>query len=164
MSQNTPINAAIETLRESQKEVNDRVAFLRSYRTEINRLLAPLMQAYKDGLATWEPCLSAERNYAAGGHGHAACLSITARNLDGFKDPRLVKLLERFVHANEMSTSDWAESLNRDFNFEFRLPDNNAVRVCIVAYVRSDSETCRKVLKSVETKVVEEKVYEIVCD
>lgn len=164
MNQPTPINAAIENLRETQKTLAERVAFLRQYKTEINRLMAPLTKAYKDGLLSWEPCLSAERNYTVNGEGHRAVIGATMRQLDGFKDEKLTKLLERYVHANDMKTADWAESLNRDFHFEFKLPDNNAIAVQLVTYVRSDSETCRKVLKEVKTRVVEDKTYEMVCD
>jgi hypothetical protein len=160
----TPINAAIESIRESQKALSSRATFLRQHKTAINRLMAPLVKAHNVGLLSWEPCLSADRNYTGSADGHMACISATMRGLNGFKDARLMALLERYVHADDAKTSDWAESLNRDFEFTFKLPDGHAIKVTLVTYVRSDSETCRKVLKEVKTRVIEDKTYEMVCD
>lgn len=92
-------------------------------------------------------------------------IGIAANNLPGFKDKKLILLLSQFLDADKDETKDWPASLNRDYIFWFRQPEPNTwIRVCIYAYVKSDSPTCRKVLTRVESETVSREVYEIVCD
>jgi hypothetical protein len=84
----------------------------------------------------------------------------TMHQLDSFKDNRLAAALWFLTSLDgqrEVKTSDWAESLNRDYKFEFEGFD-----VIISAYVKSDSPTCRKVVIGTRQEVVNE--YKIVCD
>ena len=85
-------------------------------------------------------------------------IEVTLNKLESFKDDQLVKLLSFLTdRANNMSSKDYANWMNRDFSFE--LED---VYVNISAYVRSDSPTCRKVQVGVTVQEVAE--YELVCD
>jgi hypothetical protein len=87
-------------------------------------------------------------------------ICFTMHQLDSFKDNRLATALWFLTSLDgqrEVKTSDWAESLNRDYKFEFEGFD-----VIISAYVKSDSPTCRKVVVGSKTEVVNE--YKIVCD
>ena len=71
--------------------------------------------------------------------------------------------LEQLAHADAMKTDDYPSSWNRDFHFRFVLPDNDGtIRVTICAYVRSDSATCRRVVKG--TRMEEVTQYELVCE
>ncbi len=81
-------------------------------------------------------------------------------NLDSFKDERLTTLLDRLMDHGEPNVREYAESLNKDYRFDFDDAYGQAkVQVC--AYVRSDSETCRKIQTG--TKTVEQPVYKIIC-
>lgn len=83
---------------------------------------------------------------------------VNMRNLDSFKDDRLVKVLGYLSETmDDMKTEDWAQSVNRDFRFK-----SGTHSVAISAYVREDSPTCRKVLVGTELQTVEK--FEIVCD
>lgn len=78
--------------------------------------------------------------------------------LESFKDARLTDFLDKLVAMDgEMSSTDYASIMNREFDCEF-----SDFRVCINAYVKDDSPTCRKVV--IGTKMEEVKEYEIVCD
>ena len=85
-------------------------------------------------------------------------LFINMDDLESFKDPKLVAVLEYFSNlATEVESKDWPDYLNRDYRFI-----SDTIDVKIGAYVKSDSPTCRKVLVGTELKTVEK--YEIVCD
>ena len=85
-------------------------------------------------------------------------IMLTLRELDGFKDPQLVQLLEFFMqYTDKIEEREWAQYLNKDYNITC-----DDVRISISAYVRDGSPTCRKV--AVGTKMEEITTYKIVCD
>lgn len=77
-------------------------------------------------------------------------------NLDSFKDERLTVLLDRLLDHAEPIVKEYAEALNKDYRFE--LAD---AKVQICAYVKTDSDTCRRI--QIDTKTVEQPVYKIIC-
>ena len=93
-------------------------------------------------------------------------LNLYMDGLDGLKnDPKLTPVLEAFMDSDKQRTTDWPSCMNRDFFFEYHAPVPGVdVHVKVAAHVREDSETCRKVPISVKTRVVDESVYELVCD
>jgi hypothetical protein len=157
------ITAAIKGLNETVSEIRGQQAALRQHRRAINRALRPLQAAHKAGLLRYVPDLSIS------GKGselweHIAVISASSIELDSFKDKRLEKILARYVEDDfHAKTSDWAAALNRDFIFTKKVTPTFMLKVVIYAYVRSDSPTCKKVLKSTRTEVVERNEYEIVC-
>jgi hypothetical protein len=90
-------------------------------------------------------------------------ISTTVRGLDSFKDAKLTRLLEKFLdwetHVNDYTGSD---TPNKDFAFTKKL-EGMEIRVCIYAYVKSDSPLCRIVVTGVTERVVREEVKQIVC-
>lgn len=94
-------------------------------------------------------------------------ISVTAQleKLEGFSDPRLCDVLERVLRMNPESTKtyDYPDYMNREYRFKLA-GFGESISLCVNAYVKSDSPTCKKVLKSVSTRVVEDKVYELVCN
>lgn len=95
-------------------------------------------------------------------------LRLTLRNLDGMKDPRLLKALELVEKKTGMVfdqtrdlTDAWRTDFGRNFIARLTLPDL-LILVEVSATVKSDSPTCRKVVKAVRLQEVNE--YEIVCD
>lgn len=91
-------------------------------------------------------------------------LSLPMRELDGFKDKRLVTLLEKFADWSAETRDYTYDAPNRDYHFERKYPQGFSVKFSVYAYVKSDSPTCRIVVKGVTTKVVEEEIREIVCE
>lgn len=91
-------------------------------------------------------------------------LSLPMRDLDGFKDKRLTKLLEKFADWTAETRDYTYDAPNRDYHFERKYPQGFNVKFSVYAYVKSDSPTCRIVVKGVTTKVIEEEIREIVCE
>jgi hypothetical protein len=85
-------------------------------------------------------------------------IHLTLNELDGFKDPQLIQLLEYFMqYTDKIEEREWAAYLNKDYNITC-----DDVNISISAYVRDGSPTCRKV--AVGTKMEEITTYKIVCD
>jgi hypothetical protein len=87
---------------------------------------------------------------------------VTMYSLDSFKQAELTNLLQYlmvYAEANggSVRNTEWPASLNRDYHF-----DTDSIRFTVAAYVKDDSETCRKVV--IGTEMVEQHKYEIVCD
>ena len=89
-------------------------------------------------------------------------INATVRGLDSFKDAKLTRLLEKFIdwetHVNEYTYGE----PNKDFAFTKKL-EGMEIRVCIYAYVKSDSPLCRIVVTGVTERVVREETKQIVC-
>ena len=82
--------------------------------------------------------------------------------LDSLKQRELVWALEYLtIETDKLNgrtkTQDYAAAINRDFIFSTDKWDAR-----IMAYVKDDSATCRKVV--IGTEVVEQHKYQIVCD
>ncbi len=85
---------------------------------------------------------------------------VTMDQLESLKCQRLEMVLNGIMNlpdAKVKGTSDWPNSLNRDYHFQVA-----DIIVTVAAYVREDSPTCRKVL--VKTEMQPQNVYEIRCD
>jgi hypothetical protein len=95
-------------------------------------------------------------------YGDQIDIQISLHRLDSFKQVELTNLLQYlmvYTEANggKVRNTEWPANLNRDYHFN---TDN--VRFTVAAYVKSNSETCRKVV--IGTEMVEQHKYEIVCD
>ena len=89
---------------------------------------------------------------------YGTSININLSDLSSFKDSRLVNMLEYFMQfTDKVSQRDWAQFLNKDFVFEL-----DDVTVTIGAYVKSDSDSCRRV--QVGTRLEETPVYQLQCD
>lgn len=89
-------------------------------------------------------------------------LSLSMSDLESFKCPELMQILEGFADW-EASSQDYTGDLpNRDFYFT-RTVGLLTIKVAVYAYVKSDSPTCRVIVKGVNRRVVEEEIREIVC-
>jgi hypothetical protein len=89
-------------------------------------------------------------------------INATVRGLDSFKDAKLTRLLERFLDWETQVNEYTYGEPNKDFAFTKKL-DGMEIRVCIYAYVKSDSPLCRIVVTGVTERVVREEVKQIVC-
>lgn len=147
------IDAAVNTISAQIANAKARRAMFKSgkTRTMLVNLMTPLM-------------------YAVGKIGNVSILDfcdkpaihISMFGLDSFKQYELVAALEYLTAETEklngtMTTEDWAAAVNRDFKFK-----TDKWEVSINAYVKDDSQTCRKIV--VGTEMVERHKYQIVCD
>lgn len=86
-------------------------------------------------------------------------------------DPRLLRVLELFAGTGwQAQTSDWTGGYvpNRDFTFTRTIPASEdypafTIGVTVSAYAKSDSPTCRIVVKQTKEEVIRED-RTIVCD
>lgn len=163
MKRKSLLSSTIESSNESIKRIKRDQGKLRAHRAQISefdrRLRTKHPNTHRWLSVGWE---SKPESVGSGG-AETITLSMSMHDLDGLKSKQLCDVLERLVDADAVETKDYASSLNRDYEFWFRLPDI-WMRVRICAYVRSDSPTCRKVLVGTEERVVREEKFEIVCN
>lgn len=91
------------------------------------------------------------------------CLCVQLFDLDGLKDPRLENVLNRFLSVGtdpeEQSTTDYPDSLERDFLFSW-----TGIRVTVEARFKEDSETCKKVITGFRPAIESQPIYELRCE
>jgi hypothetical protein len=153
-------NMALENIKRQQQDLLRQSLWLRDHQKIVNAMYKRFDNA-PEGLLSYDPSINV---YGSPG---SMRVSITAsvRDIDGFKCPKLGALLALFIDADDTTTTDYATWMNRDYSFTFNIEgSNDQITVGISAYVKSDSATCRKVLK--ETKVVqtEQQIFEMICD
>jgi hypothetical protein len=154
---------AIADLDNNIAQIRAQKTALRHHRKAVAQALAPLTAARAAGVLRFDPDTSVS---GRGTEFLPCCVTITASTarLDSFKDAGLCDLLAHYVEAGySVESFDNAENLNRDFKFTMRLSPAFKLEVLIFAYVKTDSPTCQKVLKSTRTEVVTHNEYEIVC-
>ena len=121
----------------------------------------------------YEPFITTSASYYP-----LAGASISIRELDGMRDERLLAVLEvledLLTPAGFVAQStDYAHSehANRDFEYQLEVPTELEGRaeklrysVRVYAYVRSDSPTCRVIVRGTREVVTTEEIREIVCE
>lgn len=157
----TPIvKSAIDSLKSTIRLTRDRQRAIRTHSKLLNRYLGRFAAFMKADLARYQPSLSVTEGYP----GWDFHVQMSTKELEGFKQRELVALLGKFIDADETKTEDWAEYHNRDYRFTYKLPGDIRIVVLINAYVRADSQSCRRVFKGKKTEVVERDEFELVCD
>ena len=86
-------------------------------------------------------------------------IRLALHKLDSFKDSRLLAVLDVLEDLNprNVECSEWADYVEKTFTYKY-----DRYEVKVEAVVRSDSDSCRRVVDSVE--LVEQLKYKIVCD
>lgn len=146
--------------------------------------------AVKAVLMMFPPALRAQIDLSVSDYSDTVNLNLMLRDLDSFKDPRLVKLLAKFASddAWKARTADYtySDTPNRDYNFRrtidwtpkpskhtkwleancgaYHIPYNFQIQVTLFTYVKSDSPTCRIVVKGIKEEIVRKEITEIVCE
>jgi len=140
-----------------------RIALFKKHATKLNRVLNDL-SLILSGTTVSHNLYSYAYAYTHG-NDTSFTVALSLRGIEGFKCPALSAVLEycnERCEPNSIGTSDWAESLNREFRFKLTPEFGDNCTVTVNAYVKSDSPTCRKVV--VGTVIEEVKKYEIQCD
>ena len=145
-----PLDKAIARSRESKRHIANTIRNLQEHRAVYSAILGCVEMTDKD--LTVVDCESV-----------AFCLY----DLDSLKDERLMDGLSKVMdlpNIRDRGTQDYPGARNRDFRFvmDYDRSDNKTGRIwiSIQAYVKSNSESCRRV----QTGVREEPIYELVCD
>ena len=146
--------------------------------------------AVRNTLMLFPPALREQVNLSVSDYSDTVNLTLTLRDLDSFKDSRLVKLLAKFASDDEWKarTADYTytDTPNRDYNFHrtfpwtprsskhtqwieancgaYHIPYNFSINITLFTYVKSDSPTCRIVVKGVKEEIVRKEITEIVCE
>ena len=151
MKANDLFGAALESAKQSVVNAKERERVMRKQRRSIMSVLKLITPALDDRtdhvyISTWS-----DGTYV---------INVNMCRLEGFKDQRLAHALYAAMcikDVQEKPTADYAESLTREYRYSFM---GNSLN--INAYVRSDSETCRKVKIGEELQIVAQ--YKIECD
>jgi hypothetical protein len=144
----------------------------------------------KNILMLFPPAMREEVRLEISGYTDTVNLMLTLRDLDSFKDKALTKLLTKFASddAWQARTVDYthSETPNRDFTFtrdipwtpkpskhtkwidencgDYHIPQAFRIHVSLYTYVKSDSPTCRIVVKGIQEEIVRKEITEIVCE
>ena len=153
------IEESIATIANQRK----RIALFKKHATKLNRVLNDLSlilsgTTVSHNLYTYAYAYTYDDD-------SSFTIALTLRGIEGFKCHALEAVLgycNEKCEPNRTSTSDWAESLNREFRFKLAPQFGENCTITVNAYVKSDSPTCRKVV--VGTVIEEVKKYEIQCD
>ena len=147
------LDAAVQSLDSDVRFMKTKLAALKSgkVRNLLSRLMQPLLYAVGE----------TGNVYVSVNYGKPE-INVTMYRLDSLKQRELVWALEYLTIetdklGDKTRTQDWAAAVNRDFIFSTDKWDAR-----ISAYVKDDSETCRKVV--IGTEMVEQHKYQIVCD
>jgi len=147
------LDAAVQSLDSDVRFMKTKLAALKSgkVRNLLSRLMQPLLYAVGE----------TGNVYVSVNYGKPE-INVTMYRLDSLKQRELVWALEYLtIETDKLGgktrTQDWAAAVNRDFIFSTDKWDAR-----ISAYVKDDSETCRKVV--IGTEMVEQHKYQIVCD
>ena len=141
-------NSALANARDTAKRARAEIQFLSRNRKAINKV-GKYLAFYVEDRDTLHV-------YTIGS---AVYFQLTLRNLESFKCPKLEFLLIDMENNAESArdTRDFAEYLNREYYYKM-----DGMNICINAFVKSDSPTCRKVV--IGTDTVTTPKYQIECD
>lgn len=147
------IDDAVRSIDSDIRFMKERRAVLKSgkVRNVLSKLLQPLIYAVGD-----------KGNVYVGVSYGKPDINVSMYGLDSLKQRELVWALEYLtIETDKLNgrtkTQDYAAAINRDFIFSTDKWDAR-----IMAYVKGDSATCRKVV--IGTEMVEQHKYQIVCD
>jgi len=147
------LDSAVQSIDSDIRFMKTRLAVLKSgkIRNMLSKLMQPLLYAVGETGSV----------YVSINYGKPE-INVTMYRLDSMKQRELVWALEYLTTETDKlggktRTQDWAAAVNRDFIFTTDKWDAR-----ISAYVKDDSETCRKVI--IGTEMVEQHKYQIVCD
>lgn len=85
--------------------------------------------------------------------------NVYMRDLDSFKDERLLSILNNAMEtvSDKVREQDYAQYDHKEYYI-----DSDYVNLCITAYVKEDSPTCKKIMTGMEIKEVPK--YKFVCE
>ena len=144
----------------ARKSLRAEAAKIKEFEGKLRSLSPEIQKVFE----MFPPALRRRVSVGAEAWSETVRFSLSCDGLSSFKDKSLTRVLERFADW-ESTTTDYTFSMpNRDFYFTYKHPCGLTFRVGIYAYVKSDSPTCKVVVRGVKQRVVEEEIREIVCE
>jgi hypothetical protein len=92
-------------------------------------------------------------------YGDRIHFNVYMRELDSFKDERLLSILNTAMEtiSDKVKEQDYAQYDHKEYYI-----NTDDVNLCITAYVKEDSPTCKKIMTGMEVKEVP--TYKFVCE
>lgn len=92
-------------------------------------------------------------------YGDRIHFNVYMRELDSFKDERLLSILNTAMEtiSDKVKEQDYAQYDHKEYYI-----NTDDVNLCITAYVKEDSPTCKKIMTGMEIKEVP--TYKFVCE
>lgn len=142
---------ALESIKYDAARIKARIKTLKASKAKTIKTVGVIQRIVNDAA-----------NIYLSSYGDQIEVRINMYRLDSFKQAELTNLLQYlmvYAEANggTVRNTEWPASLNRDYYF-----DTDNIRFTVAAYVKDNSETCRKVV--IGTEMVEQHKYQIVCD
>lgn len=142
---------ALESIKYDAARIKARIKTLKASKAKTIKTVGVIQRIVNDAA-----------NIYLSSYGDQIEVRINMYRLDSFKQAELTNLLQYlmvYAEANggTVRNTEWPASLNRDYHF-----DTDNIRFTVAAYVKDNSETCRKVV--IGTEMVEQHKYQIVCD
>lgn len=142
------INDQIESYKRDAKLLHEKAVKLAKDRMLIRALYAPLFTNFTQDDQVFVSI-----------YGDRIHFNVYMRELDSFKDNRLTHILNTAMEtiSDKVKEQDYAQYDHKEYYI-----NTDDVNLCITAYVKEDSPTCKKIMTGMEIKEVP--TYKFVCE
>jgi len=144
----TAINDQIKTYKRDANTFHQKATQLTKDRMLIRALYAPLFANF-----------TRDDQVFVSMFGDRIHFNVYMRELDSFKDERLLYILNNAIEtiSDKVREQDYAQYDHKEYYIT-----TDDVNICITAYVKEDSPTCKKIMTGMEVKEVP--TYKFVCE
>jgi hypothetical protein len=144
----TAINDQIKTYKRDANTFHQKATQLTKDRMLIRALYAPLFVNF-----------TRDDQLFVSMFGDRIHFNVYMRELDSFKDERLLSILNTAIEtiSDSVREKDYAQYDHKEYYI-----NTDDVNLCITAYVKEDSPTCKKIMTGMEVKEVP--TYKFVCE
>jgi hypothetical protein len=144
----TAINDQIKTYKRDANTFHQKATQLTKDRMLIRALYAPLFVNF-----------TRDDQLFVSMFGDRIHFNVYMRELDSFKDERLLSILNTAMEtiSDSVREKDYAQYDHKEYYI-----NTDDVNLCITAYVKEDSPTCKKIMTGMEVKEVP--TYKFVCE
>jgi len=144
----TAINDQIKTYKRDANTFHEKASKLAKDRMLIRALYAPLFTNF-----------TRDDQVFVSMFGDRIHFNVYMRELDSFKDERLLSILNTAIEtiSDSVREKDYAQYDHKEYYI-----NTDDVNLCITAYVKEDSPTCKKIMTGMEVKEVP--TYKFVCE
>jgi hypothetical protein len=145
------------TLADMKKQITENAASQRKY-------LAKFSKRFPTIFALVDKINEMDDHHSYIGYMCGGSLTITSKELDGFKGPELLDLLEELenLFCVEFTGSDNPIGREKNFSADLRW-DDGTLNIRVTARLKEDSHACRRVQVGVKTEVTEVPQYILEC-
>lgn len=150
----TALRDGMDSAKQAVIDARKRVNALREQRDTLRMMMDTVLffltQMNRSSLSVW----------VSDGYKAKPTVTFYMNGIDGFKDPNLARAIEFIsILCPEAETRDYPEAINRDYSFK-----GESFDVRIAAYVKNDSESCKRIEVSRKSVQRDEIQYKLVCD